>query len=134
MLAEALNAPDELAQRLAALDKAVAIDPRSTEAHELRAFALAGAGRWEEARQACRPPPWGERPPPILRARAAWLVAKQGDLAKAIAQLRDVLAEGPGSFTAWEWLWLWRRDVKDFAGCLEAADRWSASIPNSPSP
>ena len=132
MLAEALDAPDELAQRLAALEKAVAIDPRSLEAHQQRAIALAGAKRWDEARQACFPPPWGDHPPAILRARAAWVLAQQGDRGKAIVQLRDVLAEEPGNFMAWEWLWLWRRDVKDFAGCLEAADAMVRINPQYP--
>ncbi|MGO8689268.1 MAG: tetratricopeptide repeat protein [Thermoguttaceae bacterium] len=122
MLAEALDAPEQLDQRLAALDKALALDPRLIAAHELRAIALAGAGRWEEARQACCGPPWGDHPPRELRACAAWLHRKQGNLAEAIAQLRSLVADEPGFFAAWSRLWDWCRERNDYHGCLEAAE------------
>jgi tetratricopeptide (TPR) repeat protein len=121
-LADALDGPGESDERLATLDRALALDPRLVKTHDLRAVVLAEARRWEEARQACRPPIWGDRPPVELRGRFAWIDAKQGDLREAIAEMRKVLADEPGYWTGWSWLWLWCRDTKDYSGCLVAAE------------
>ena len=55
-----------LAERLAALARALALNPRCDDAHDLRATLLACAGRFDEALAACEPPveayPGGTRP------------------------------------------------------------------------
>jgi tetratricopeptide (TPR) repeat protein len=122
LLAEALARPEDVDERLAALDKATALNPRLLDAHDLRATTLASANRWEEARTACRPAAWGEHPPLELRGRSAWLLAGQGKVTEAIAEMRKVLDEEPGYYWGWSRLWEWSRDAKEFGTCLEAAE------------
>ncbi len=62
--------PDEsIEEALAALDRAIALNPCLGDAHDLRAERLANAGRFEEALAACSPAAWPDRPPVQLRAR-----------------------------------------------------------------
>jgi tetratricopeptide (TPR) repeat protein len=122
LLAEALDAPEYLDERLVALEKAIALNPRFAGAHDMRATSLAMAGRWEEARAACRPPAWNMHPPIELRGRAAWIIAQQGKLKEAIAEMRGVVADEPGYYWGWTQLWEWSRDTNQFRLCLESAE------------
>ncbi|MBC8870396.1 MAG: tetratricopeptide repeat protein [Planctomycetes bacterium] len=122
MLARRLDAPDELDERLAVLDKVVELSPRCVDAYDLRAASLASAGRWDEAQEACRPPLWNDRPPVVLRGRSAWLEAEQGNLQEAIARMREVVADEPFFFEAWSRLADWNVQARDCAGYLEAAE------------
>jgi tetratricopeptide (TPR) repeat protein len=122
LLAESLDAPEQLDERLEALERTIARAPRFVTAHESKAIALAGARRWDEARNACFPPCWGENAPVALRARAIWLLAAQGKVQEAIVAMRALLAEEPGHDTGWCWLWEWCRELKDYAGCIEAGE------------
>lgn len=112
---------EDLAECQEALERALALNPRLTEAYDLKAELLARVGRWEEAEAACQAPIWGERPPLILRGRAAWLRAQQGHLAQAIAQMRSLVAEDPGYYWGWEQLANWYRTQGQTAEYLEAA-------------
>ena len=60
--AQAYDLPDEHDRRLAALDKALELNPECVDAFDLRARSLAAASRWEEAYAACRPTVFGEKP------------------------------------------------------------------------
>src|SRR5439155_14737234 len=53
VLASTLAGDAALAERLAAVDRALELSPRLTDAHELKAELLAGAGRVEAALAAC---------------------------------------------------------------------------------
>lgn len=122
MLARLLDAPEEMDERMAALDKAIELSPRWEDAYDLRAVSLAYAGRWDEAKEACRPSLWNDRPPIILRARSAWLEAEQGNLQAAIAGMREVVEDEPYFFEAWSRLADWNAMAGDNAGYLDAAE------------
>ncbi len=122
MLARLLDAPDEMDERMAALDKVFKLSPRCEDAYDMRVVSLAYAGRWDEAKEACRPSPWKDRPPIILRARSAWLDAEQGNLNDAIAEMRKVVEDEPYFFEAWSRLADWNALVRDEAGYLEASE------------
>ena len=55
LLARLLSDSRSLDERLAALARAVDLEPRLVEAHDLRAELLAADGRWDEALGACAP-------------------------------------------------------------------------------
>jgi tetratricopeptide (TPR) repeat protein len=122
LLAESLDGPEQIEERLASLDKAVAMNPRFVQAYDLRAIVLAGAKRWEDAQKACCPPPWGDNLPVELRGRAAWIEAQRGNLREAIARMEKVLDDEPGYHTGWCWIWEWQRGVKNYAGCIAAGE------------
>lgn len=103
VLARTLGRDQDLDERLAALDRATALNPQNVEAHDYRAVLLARHRRFDEAAAACRPPAqaWGGESLPIeLRARAAWVDAQRGNLPAAIAAMRQVTDENPHFFWA----------------------------------
>jgi tetratricopeptide (TPR) repeat protein len=128
-LARAIDGPDDLDERLGAIDRAAALSPRDPEPHDLKAEALAEAGRFDEAEAACLPPSWGDRPPLILRGRAAWVAACRGDLAGAMARMRPVLEENPGYHWGWSRLVEWARDAGTKEQYLEAAEGLARGAP-----
>ena len=120
--ARAYNLPEELDFRLAALDKAHDLNPECVEAFDLRARSLAAAGRWDEAYEACRPRVFAENVPLELRVRGAWVAAQHGERRRAIEEMRQVVAESPGTFDAWASLHQWCFEGEDAQGSLEAAE------------
>lgn len=131
ILARMLDEPEQREERLAAVDKAIALSHRHTDAHDLRAVTLAQAERWEEAQAACRPAVYGEHVPSELLARAAWIEAQRGDYAAAIAQMEQVVADEPGFYGAWTRLADWRQQLGDHEGYLKAAQAMAALDPHN---
>jgi tetratricopeptide (TPR) repeat protein len=138
-LAQALpgTAGAALAERLAAIDRALALNPRLNEGHDLRAALLAQAGRYDEALAACTPPAGtypGDRLPALLLGRAAWLVAQRGDLDGARAKMRAVLADEPAYQAGWQMLANWAEAVNDKRELLAAAERLAFLSPHAAMP
>ena len=131
-LAEILSGKEKLDQRLEALDRAIALDPRHVESHDLKAQLLAEAGRFQDAAAACTPLAWGNRPPIPLRGRAAWVEARRGAVEGAISQMRAVLAEDGDYYWGWQNLADWGRDSGKPALYLEAAEVMVRLAPASP--
>ena len=128
MLARALDRPDLLDERLAALDRAIALNPRCYEAYSLKAQLLTEEGRYEDALRACRLPA-GQHTPTGLRARAAWVTAEKGDLRDAMTQMRTLLADDPNYLWGWTQLARWSRSQNAPDVYLEAARRMVALDP-----
>jgi tetratricopeptide (TPR) repeat protein len=120
MMARALGTAESRDECLAALDRAIALNPRCAEAYDRKAEVLAQAHRYEEAYAACQPALWPE-PPLLLRARAAWIDAAQGNLPGAIQAMRDVLAADPNYYWAWRQLADWYQATAAWNDYLHAA-------------
>lgn len=133
-LARILSGPDSLAERQAAVERALELEPRSVEAHDQRALLLYQSGKFDEAIAACHPPGWNGQPPADLRARAAWFRAQRGDLGLGIKEMKAVLAEHPGIAWAWRELadWHYRREEWDAAA--NAAEQLVRFQPFDPVP
>ena len=131
VLARTLDGPDVLEERLAAAARAVELDPRLTEAHDLRAELFASAGRWDEALSACQPAAWGDAPPDELRGRAAWIEWRRGNGDTAVALMRRVVADCPNYYWAWCRLAEWHRAREQYAAYLETAQHMVGLWPNS---
>ena len=131
-LAQMLDGPETLDERLAALDKAVALEPLNVDGHDARANVLARAGRIADADAACRPAAFGEAVPVRLRGRAAWVVSIAGDLATACDRMREVLAEDPQYAWGWSMLAEWERDRGRNAEFAEAAEQLTETAPLAP--
>ena len=109
-------------QRLAALDRSLALNPQLQDAHDLKAVLLAEAGRLDEAEAACRAPAWNGSPPLILRGRLAWLAARRGDVPAAIAAMRAALAEDRDYHWGWSQMADWLRECGTPEEYREAGD------------
>ena len=126
-----------LAERLAALDRVLALNPRANDAYDLRARLLVAAGRYDDALAACQPPadayPGGTHPH-ILDGRAAWVLARRGDLPAARARMRQVVADHPGYEWGWRMLADWAEAAKDKEENLTAAERVAYLSPHAAAP
>ena len=126
-----------LAERLQALDRAVALNPRSTDAHDLRAFLLTRAGGYDEALAACEPPADvypGNTRPFVLAGRAAWVRSCRGDLKGACERMRAVLADHPGYGWGWRMLADWSDSLGNQEENLRAAEQLAFLSPHAASP
>ena len=122
-LARTLDGPSRREERLAAVEKAIALDGFHAEAHDFRATTLYYLKRVPEAREACLPPQFGANIPSTLRGRAAWIEAESGDKKKAIALIREALAKDPLYLWGWTRLADWSETLEDYPAYLEAAER-----------
>jgi tetratricopeptide (TPR) repeat protein len=132
MLARALDGPETLGERLAALDRATALDRRLAEAHDLRAEILAYARRFDEALAACRPPAFGDHPPLELRGRAAWIEAERGRLADAVRQMNAIVADAQDYYWGWHQLVGWYDRTHNLEGLRTAAEAMVRIAPDEP--
>ena len=130
ILARTLAGAESLDERLAALDRAAALNPRAIDAHSLRAYLLAEAKRWDEALAACRPEVFSDEQPAELRNAAAWIEAERGNRAEAVSQMKALLADEPGYYAGWNRLADWQREAEAKTDYLEAAQAMARLAPN----
>src|SRR6185436_12771604 len=117
VLAQTLEGPDRLDERLRALEKAIQLNPRLADARDLQASLLAGAGRFVEALEACG----GEGAPLILRGRAAWIEARRGNRQAAIAKMSRAVKDDPSYYWGWMQLADWHSEEGNKKEYLDAA-------------
>jgi len=122
-LARLLQHPRYNDEALAALDRAISLDPRSVETNDLKAERLAEMGRYEEALAAAQPPKLieGDGLPIVLQGRVAWIEAKRGNYASAIPPMQALVAVDPTYVWGWQQLAEWYNDTSHPEGYLEAA-------------
>ncbi|OGV69523.1 MAG: hypothetical protein A3K19_27875 [Lentisphaerae bacterium RIFOXYB12_FULL_65_16] len=133
-LAETLMDKPDDPELHAALDKALVLRPRFVAAHDMRARVLALADRYHEALDACRPPVFGERTPPELRGRKAWVEAKRGDLRRAVHLMKEVVADSPSLYWGWECIAEWCDRLNLEEETLAAARKMVQLAPLNPVP
>jgi tetratricopeptide (TPR) repeat protein len=131
-LARLLQGSEHLEERLAAVERAIALAPREFEPYDLKAELLADAGRFDEAEAACHASVWGDQPPVPLRGRAAWVDAQRGNLTSAIARMRSVVDTDPDYYWGWRNLADWCGSAEKIPLYLEAADAMVRLAPTSP--
>lgn len=90
-------------KRLEILARAIEQCPKSSDVHDLHAYSLCIAGRYNEAIEACNPPAFEGNVPHFLLGRAAWVEAYRENTEKAIEMIKEPL-EGHS-----DWLWGYER-------------------------
>ena len=130
VLARALSGPATLDERLAAVDKAIALAATTSDPHDLKACLLVEAGRFDDAVAACDPPAFKGRPPVELRGRVAWVLDARKDRAGAVGHMRAVLGDDPAYYWGWRQLIRWLSEAKDDAAYLEAATDMVRAFPH----
>jgi cellulose synthase operon protein C len=101
-LADTLAADADRPECLAALDRAIELDPYYTDAYDLKARLLVRADEHEAALAVCNTTAWAEDRPISLRARAAWVEQQWGRHQNAFDLFREIVAIEPD----FEWAWL----------------------------
>jgi len=133
-LARFLNKYDQTPEALAALDRAAALDPTSTEAYDLKAERLADVGRFDEALAVLQPPPLLDSLPLVLQGRAAWVEARRGNYGAAIPMMQALVSVDPGYYWGWQQLAEWFNDTGKAEAYREAADEMCRLRPDHPTP
>jgi len=132
VLAGMLSGFETIDERLAAVDRAIDLDPRGLEAHNLKSVILVEARRFEAALEACRPAVFGEHRPVPLRGQEAWVEAERGDIQRAIAAMEGAVKADPFYLWGWAKLAEWYRATGRDESFLEAAEHWVGLQPNHP--
>lgn len=122
-LARLLQHPKYHEEALAALDRAIALDPRNIEAYDQKAELLAEMGRFDEALASAQPAKLieGDGLPLVLQGRVAWIEAKRGNYAAAIPPMQALVAIDPSYVWGWQQLAEWYNETGHKEGYLEAA-------------
>jgi len=132
-LARLLQHPRHNEEVLAALDRVVTLDPRSVEAHDLRAERLADMGRFDDALAAAKPAQLLTPELPILlQGRAAWIEAQRGNYAAAIPPMQALVSVDPKYVWGWHQLAEWYNETGRAEGYLEAASELARLQPGHP--
>ncbi len=117
-LAEMLSKDLARDERLAALDRALVLNPRFIVATTLKADLLAESGRIDEALACCAAAIWQGHPPADLRRRAAQIEAGHERRDAALVRLRALVADEPQDGDSW----------RDLAGLAQEAGHHSEAI------
>jgi tetratricopeptide (TPR) repeat protein len=117
-LAEMLNDDSTRDERLAALDRALVLNPRFIAASTLKADLLAQAGRIDEALACCEAEIWQGHPPADLRRRAAQIETRHARRDAALVRLRSLVADEPQDGDSW----------RDLAGLAQEAGHHTEAI------
>lgn len=133
MLAHCLLEQPDSQELPAALDRALALNPRSEDAYDLRARALAQLNRFDEALAQCEPADLKPTPPTLL-LRAAWLEAERRNLPRAIARAKAALEEHPDQYGGWQMLADWHTRSGQLEDAIKAAEKMAALAPLEPVP
>lgn len=104
-----------LDEQLAALDRAIELDPLSIDGFEEKARILARAGRFQEGLDLCKAYPAAVAPP-LLMAREAWIRWVVRDRDAALARVQEAVAADPGFLWGWSLLREWQRERADLDG------------------
>jgi tetratricopeptide (TPR) repeat protein len=131
-LARMLHHPRHNDEVLAALDRALALEPKNVEAHDLKAERLAEMGRFDAALEAATPPQFADSPPIILQGREAWVQARRGDYPAAIQRMRALVSVDPSYVWGWHQLADWYNETGSPQLYREAASELVHLQPHHP--
>lgn len=113
---------ESLDEKLAALRRAIELNPRCDSAYDQQAVALALRERWDEAIAACNPPAYADQPPAELRLRHGWVEAHRGNLPEAVRIVEALVGDEPHLYPAWARLCDWYFQLGNHPQYLVAAE------------
>ncbi|MDH5673915.1 MAG: C39 family peptidase [Myxococcales bacterium] len=121
MMLARVRADDDPSGSLDALARAIELEPRLDEAHDLRAVLLVDQKRFAEAIAATDPEGWAGPLPANLRGRRHWIEAERGELEVAIAGMRKLVTDHPDYEWGLRHLADWCEQLGDVEGNIEAS-------------
>lgn len=122
-LAYCLDQPHQVDDAIAALDKAIAIDPLLVSGYNQKVLLHCSVGRFEEARKVLATTAFGNNYPVQLSVQSAIVVAEEGDIKAATEQMLEVLRLDPDNFSAWQ-------HVADWSSVLESKQLYARAARN----
>jgi tetratricopeptide (TPR) repeat protein len=126
-LTRMLTAPGCEEERFRSIDQAIELNPRSTEAWDVKAEYSALAERFDAAIRACdEGAALCNDETHMLSGRRAWIEARRGQRGEAIRLMRAVLADNAGYVWGWHQLASWlleERAVPEATAALEQLRR-----------
>jgi tetratricopeptide (TPR) repeat protein len=133
-LARSLQKYDQTDEALAALDHAIALEPKNPEPYDLKAERLAEVGRYDEALIAANPAALADDMPLILQGRAAWVESRRGNYSVAVPTMQALVSVDPGYYWGWQQLADWFNETGKPEAYLEAATEMVKLRPDHPTP
>lgn len=118
-------------EALAAVDKALAIEPRHVAAHEARLRILLEGKRHDELAQALAHLPWQEDRPSAVAVFEARLQRARGEADAALATLTRLVERDPNSFALWRELADWHDEAGRRQEYLQAAENLLRLAPHA---
>lgn len=134
LLAEHLEGRAPLEERLAAVEKALQLQPKSAWAHQIKAELLAQAGRVDEALKVCQAPVFGGKPPRELRLLGARIERIAGNNKRSLTCVEELVKEHPDYGEAWNRLARWHLDEGDLEKAARTAEHITRLDPLDPVP
>ena len=132
-LVRVLNGREHHEEALEALDRSIALQPRSIEAYDLKAERLAELGRYDEAKAAALPEVFEADPPMVLQGRAAWVESRRGRYDVACREMQALVTLEPHYYWGWQQLAEWYNETGKSEAYLEAAEKLVDLRPDHPS-
>ncbi|MFO0943068.1 MAG: tetratricopeptide repeat protein [Pirellulales bacterium] len=132
--AEACNEIEEIPEGLQMLDRALLLEPRDVDSHNLRAFFFGRLHQWDEALEACQPPVFGGQLPVTLQMRRAYVLYRKGQLREAADAMRASLKEDPDHYNGWSQLADWAEELGNLELYKEASENLLRIDPHRPVP
>jgi cellulose synthase operon protein C len=121
-LAATLQELEQFAECLAAVDRAIQLNPYYGEAYGIKVRVLVGEQRYDEALEVCRSPVWqAENRPLQLQELAIWVEQEREQHDIALRQLRTLLETYPHSEWGWYQYVKYMRQIEDEAEYLRSA-------------
>ncbi|MBI4997683.1 MAG: tetratricopeptide repeat protein [Rhodocyclales bacterium] len=120
----------DLTQAIDAIDRALALEPRSQAAFETRLALLMKAGRFDDVEAALAGHPWEGLAPIAIRVFSARVARSRGDAKEATRRLRAMIDEDPNNFMLWELQANWSDEDDRPKAYLDAAENLVRLAPN----
>lgn len=107
ILSKCLDQDHQVEDSLKAIEKAIELNPTSSEAYSIKAVNLCSLGEYDAAIAAATSDVFGNELPIDLQARVAWIEADRGDYKMAVAHMEKVVEIDPDFVWAWSKLADW---------------------------
>lgn len=132
VMARCLDQDHQIEESIAALDRAIELNPHSVESYSLKSINFCRLGMFDEAVLAATPKVFGDELPIELRARLAWIEGDRGDFRTAVSHMKQVVEVDPDYFWAWSKLAEWYDYLEDHEQYHAAAQQMIRIEPQNP--
>jgi tetratricopeptide (TPR) repeat protein len=132
--AESCDQVPEIPQGLQMIQRALELEPRDVDSHNLKAYYLGRLHQWDEALAACQPAVFGDQLPVALQMRQAGVLQHKGQTAAAVEVMQAALRLDPDHYPGWHQLADWADELGDLELYKTAGQNLLRLNPHQPFP